>query len=739
MKNPLLLLLLMTLATISFAQDNTRNHPHGIPDKAFLQDCSIKYDLEDKDIQLYRVVSDRNGYIQLLSSQGLLRPRPGQFLYPGTLVTDVQDKPTSDKNISSISIYENQLIYLDDKAVFSNAWAGKLYSKHKMANANIFSAGKDFEFLISDGKNLNLLLDSKTLWSGTLSQDEVISIEYDNENNIFWILGKSTLNTFSPTQKVLKQVFKGSNLTCMEWLPGKILVGTTNGYFEFDTKAKRQVGEIQQKMPWTELTSIQNIDGKIWFGSTRGAMSLKEDGRFNYYASKRWLPSDSVIDIAKGPENSVLILTSGGLGQIVFKEMTLADKAEFFDKQVRERHIRTGFNAILSNMKNGDLTTGTMKNSDNDGLWTSMYLGGEAFRYAVTHSEEALQNVKESLDAMERLYTINPMNSGFPSRSFQRAGYNASSKPWRATEDPEWDWKSTTSSDEAIGHVFVFGVIAELVDVKPVREKAIELLDLLMQHIVDNDLYLVDFDGKPTTWGRWHPDYVNNFPTSVGDRKLNSSNIIAMLQSAYYFTKKEVYKEKAFELIDDYGYLENLMRPMEEIGRAPNQADDWSKMLSSRWNHSDDEMYYMGYWGLYRYAFNDELKSNYRQAIIDHWEAERPEKDGLWNIMTALVGDEDFDFENAIWFLQEFPLDLITWTVNNSHRKDIEVLPANFRDQATKEVLPPDELKIRQHNANRFELDGGQNGTREYSAGDLWLLPYWIGRYLEVIGEPVND
>lgn len=127
------------------------------------------------------------------------------------------------------------------------------------------------------------------------------------------------------------------------------------------------------------------------------------------------------------------------------------------------------------------------------------------------------------------------------------------------------------------------------------------------------------------------------------------------------------------------------------------------------------------------------------KADFYDWEAERPEKEGLWKIMTTLVGDENYDFEEAIWYLQEYPLDLISWTIKNSHRKDIELLPANFRGQTIKEVLPPDELPIIRHNANRFELDWGNNGYSEYSAGDIWLLPYWIGRYLDVIGEPVKD
>lgn len=735
MKKMYLLWILILTGSFVRAQNVPLKKAKVYSDDPFVQDYSIKFSYEDPASELLKVAADRNGYIQILSKKGLLRTKAGQFLFPGELVTDVQDRPTSDKNITSIGIYEDQMIYLDDKALFSNAWAGKLFLKHNLPAASLFSGGKDFTFLVSDGQRVSLIGKSGVLWTETLGLERILDIKYDSERDVFWILKEAALHTFSPSKKEIKKIMDGENMTCMETIPGKVIVGTNDGYFEVDARSGKQIGEIQRKMPWTDLTSVRNIGGKLWFGSTFGAMLQHEDGKYSYYASKRWVPSDTIVDIAGGPEGSVLILTNKGLAKICFKEMTLAEKADYFEKVTRERHIRVGFNSMLAGLKDGDITTGSLRNSDNDGLWTTMYLGGQAFRYKVTRSEEALQNVRESLDAMERLFTINPMKSGFPSRSYERAGYNKTDPKWRPAEDPEWDWKSTTSSDEAIGHVFVFGVIAELIDDPAIRNKAVELLDMLMQHIVDNDLYLVDFDGKPTTWARWNPEYVNNMPVEVGDRKLNSSNIIAMLQTAYHFTKKEIYKKKAFELMDEYGYLENLMRPIAEIGEAPEDADDWSKMLSESWNHSDDEMYYLGYWGLYRYAFNKELKAKYKEAILDHWEAERPEKEGLWNIMTALVGDDDYDFEEAMWYLQKYPLDLITWRIQNSHRKDIEHLPENFRGQTIKEVLPPDELPIRKHNANRFALDGNHFGEREYSPGDIWLLPYWMGRYLNVIGE----
>ncbi len=720
--------------TNSMAQDATKHQ-----DSPFIQDYSIKYTLADKNIRLNKVVSDRDGYIQILSSKGLLRPRNGRFLFPGTLVTDRQDRPTSDKKIAGIGIYDDQIVYVDDKAVLANAWAGKLFSRHSMPETRIFAGGKDFTFLISDGKSLNLLKDSKIIWEGALGGDIVRDIKYDSANSIFWILGKSSINVFSPDKKEIIKILEDKNLTCLTPAHGKLIAGTTDGYFEVDAKTKKQLGEVHRKMPWTDLTTVNEINGKIWFGSTLGAMMLREDGKFNYYDSKRWVPSDSIVDISKGPENSVLILASNGLAKISFDSMTLYEKAMFYEKQVRDRHIRVGFNATISGMTDGDYTSGSLENSDNDGLWTSMYLAGETFRYAVTKSKEALQNVRESLDALERLYTINPLHSGFPSRSFERAGYNKTSEPWRPTEDPEWDWKSTTSSDEAIGHIFAFGAIAELIADPQIKNQAIMLIDTLMSHIVKNDFYMIDWNGKPTRWGKWNPEYVNARPKMVGDRKINSSNIIAMLQTAYHFTKKTKYKDAAFYLMQKHGYLENLMKPMKEVGHAPAEADLLSRELSDGWNHSDDEMYFCGYWGLYRYALNDTLKSKFKAAIIDHWEIERPEKEGLWNIMTAITGTKNIDLKEAIWYLREYPLDLIDWSIDADQRKDIEKIEPNFRRQTISEVLPPDELRISRHNGNRFDMRERGGGRAEYSAGDIWLLPYWIGRYLNIISAPVRN
>ena len=95
-----------------------------------------------------------------------------------------------------------------------------------------------------------------------------------------------------------------------------------------------------------------------------------------------------------------------------------------------------------------------------------------------------------------------------------------------------------------MGQIFALTMILELADNKEWKARALKCLDDLMGSIVKNDLYIIDVDSEPTLWGKWNPDYVNKFPVNVGDRRLNSSNIIAFLQTAYKFTGKEIYENR---------------------------------------------------------------------------------------------------------------------------------------------------------------------------------------------------
>ena len=701
-------------------------------DAPYLQDYADKFELssEQNELNLMQVRSDRNLSINILSADGLLQP------WEKGLVRDQRYRPITDLDIIALDTYMDQFVYLTDKAVLSNAWAGKFYVEHSLDTPSHFVMGENFSFLLARQGKLAFFNNNEAVWEKSLKDFVPLELLYDGDKQMFIVLSENAIYTFTDAEQKLHKRFSGDNLTAITLTAdkSKVVVGTDDGLISLDSESFEETAPINKKLPNTKISCISEINGRLWFGSAKGAFSLRADGTYDYYASRRWLVDDKVSDISSGPDNSVLILTEKGLSKINFVEMTLAEKAEYFQEVQRLRHIRHGFSSEGHLSIPGDPSSIVLGDTDNDGLWTSMYLAGELFRYAATKSEDALQNAYEAFEAMERLTEISGIK-GFPARTYEIDGYQSSDndpampedqKIWRLTEDGRWRWKSTTSSDESCGHFFVYALFAEIVPDKEWQDRAIHQIKIEMDHIIEHDWYLVTWNGEITQWGRWNPDYVNSFPISVGDRRLNSTLILAFLQTAYHFIGDEIYKEKAYELMDEYGYAENTIRPATVIGHVEGQD------LSDSWNHSDDEMYFLTIPALVKYAFTEELKQEYFLTAQSHWEVERSEKNPLWNYLYALIGGEDYDLEESAWWLREFPMDLVSWRVDNSQRQDLTRIEPNFRKQEYTKVLPRDERPMHLHN-NAYRNNGGSQGTREYPPY-IYLLPYWAGRYVEAIG-----
>jgi hypothetical protein len=507
--------------------------------------------------------------------------------------------------------------------------------------------------------------------------------------------------------------------------------------------------KAQPGMPWPELTAHVAVPGGVWFGTTRGAFFQREGANsryaipfapgiepphFRYYAGRRWLRDDHVIDIAVDRDGQVWLLTQTGLNKIEFRQTTLAAKADWFHRKIRSQNIRYGFTAERRMLVPGDITSSEMIDTDNDGGWTSYYIGSLGARYAVTHEEEIRRQAWESFAALERLQSIHT-NSGFPARTFERKGFKVSDPDrWRDAPDPGWEWKGHTSSDEVTSQTFAHAVMWEFVATNAAERARIASNYVhIVDHVLAHNLYLVDVDGKPTLWGRWNPEYVNWFPFSIHDRQLNSAELTAFLQLAYAMTGNARYRDKAFEMFAKYGYLTNILSSLKLIAPTTGYVHQGNDM-GDEWNHSDDELSFFMYLPLVRFAFNEELRAKYLSVVREHLDIEHPERYPIWNFIAAACGVKDFDAAGSVWTLRGTPLDTIAWRVANSHRQDLTKLPPNFMGRQLKELLPPGERLMARINTQPFILDAGDDATD--FPGDEFLLGYWLGRYVGAIGAP---
>ncbi|OPZ57249.1 MAG: hypothetical protein BWY89_00785 [Bacteroidetes bacterium ADurb.BinA012] len=86
------------------------------------------------------------------------------------------------------------------------------------------------------------------------------------------------------------------------------------------------------------------------------------------------------------------------------------------------------------------------------------------------------------------------------------------------------------------------------------------------------------------------------------------------------------------------------------------------------------------------------------------------------------------------WF-RLYPLDLIRWTMHNSHRLDLIPAPQFYLDKdplrrmrSDGRIVPSDERPNDRHNTSQFIMDGGWGDNVEMDAADV-LAAYWMARY----------
>lgn len=321
-------------------------------------------------------------------------------------------------------------------------------------------------------------------------------------------------------------------------------------------------------------------------------------------------------------------------------------------------------------------------------LWTGAYLAAESFRYNVTRTADALNNVKSALAGLVLLQSVTGDNRlarcTFPANSPYASGIESEEASNTINQNPPLVWVDNTSRDQVVGAFFGLCAAYDLVDDPGVKSTVSNLATLLIGFISRH---------------QWSPndDITSTFVLRPEElqmllqvaRHVNPSNtvsgpfLVPPVDTGVTVDVQSLSSYFKFNL--DYMSFYNLVR-------LQNNSDNFSAYLTVR-----------------RYT------ASHQNAFFDM-------------IDRALEGPNAARDAEAVSLLNQWlqrprrdPYVDLTNTVKVCGSEACQPVPVSMRP--TTDFL---------WQRDPFQLTGGGLGTIE-GAGIDYILPYWMGRYYGVI------
>ncbi|MCK5134226.1 MAG: hypothetical protein KAR19_00445 [Bacteroidales bacterium] len=744
-KNIGYLIILFFLAGISCSDQNTSandtglNDNQGIEDKPFIQEVHQAYELgsmaERNDIRT--IVVDHSGQVWAGTKAGLF-------------VLD-QDKEEWKGMIESTNQGPINDLFVDSKgSVWIAAWNG-LYRTDNNKTEKIEITDNPIGVVNEIDGNI-LALGPEGIWKSQgktwIKEDipysrAIRELLSDQSGGYYLGTGKGLYH-----QTVHKTVLfqneeelLSDNIFGLAWAEeGELWIGGLGGVTVYKDDKRIKSFTPKEGLPNVWVRCVQKApDGSMWVGTDLG-VTRYNGSSWSLRHSRRWLLSDKVRDIAFDGNGTAWIATSNGVSAIKRKQMTLAQKADYYYDVMARRHIRAPFLVEKCRFSTpGDTTTWEPNDDDNDGQYTSMYLAMESYRYAVTKDPEAKENAAKAFNALKFLQTVTE-TEGFVARTVIPATWTRMADPnevitdrkwadmivreprekkvedhWLLSDDGKWLWKRGTSSDEITGHMygylFYYDLVADPGEQEDVKGHVLRIVD----YIIDNGYVLMDIDGTHTEWGVWAPEFLNDDPDWASERGINSVEILSYLKLAYHVSGNEYYQEEYHKLVHESNYRNNIVN-------AKTTLPSWRTYI-------DDELLALAYPALILYEEDPDLQALYCRSLDNWYDALKNDDNPYFYFIYNALAANKLNLEKSIRLLQDNPLDLIRWRIDNSQREDLDLTRSPIlEDIQTSRLVPPSERGIMRWDNNPWQAVQGDGGYTE-SDGVYWLLAYWMGRY----------
>lgn len=261
-------------------------------------------------------------------------------------------------------------------------------------------------------------------------------------------------------------------------------------------------------------------------------------------------------------------------------------------------------------------------------------------------------------------------------------------------------YKGDTSSDEVIGHLFIYKLAYDILGDEDPELKAliVNTVEKFAQHLVDNGYSLCEATGQPTTWGKYNRTYLHN-GQNLGGAPLQSAVLLSALKLASYMTGDQKWEDeyRMMALDPAYEYAKVMTQNWERykmaimeyaasvstiipfLLRPFMETNTMKAVYRMILNYSDEEMGMLAYYLLFQMEDDEELLSYFREGIEDWWYSISFSENPLWYYIYQLAypNETKTDYygnnilETAAWSLSRHPIDTRKYLATNANRDDI--------------------------------------------------------------------
>ncbi len=374
------------------------------------------------------------------------------------------------------------------------------------------------------------------------------------------------------------------------------------------------------------------------------------------------------------------------------------------DANIVARHLPYG--GILDPILSSDLSQVTDYTRCGDSaVWTGHYLAAEAFRYKVTGSSDALDNINNAISAINNLINVtggnvlarcalpaaSPYAASIASQESANGIYNGT------IFGAPWIWVGNTSRDQYIGVFFGLTVTYDMVTDQGVRNWCSYLMTRLLQNLLSNAWTIVLPDGSVPTTFLIRPD--QQLSLLIMGKHVNGGAFEKKYSAESNALSPTVTVPIGVDCADqissyfkfDLDYL--TIYALQTMGSGYSSfwyGLAWDELRTTTGGHEN------AWFNMIARAINgpDGNRDAQTRQLLDAW-LERPRMDVY----------RDFTGQFA--------------ACSNNEACD----PLPVEDRVTTDFL---------WQRDPFALSGGGQGTIE-TAGIDYILPYWMGRFYGVI------